>query len=80
MSYVLTGKHIRIGTTETFLQWTIVNASEAKPGYVVGTSKHCGIYIGNGQMIHAPHTGDHVKISPVQSNMQYIKPPEKYLK
>ena len=80
VSYVLTGKHIRIGTTETFLQWTIVNASEAKPGYVVGTSKHCGIYIGNGQMIHAPHTGDHVKISPVQSNMQYIKPPEKYLK
>ena len=80
VSYVLTGKHIRIGTTETFLQWTIVNASEAKPGYVVGTSKHCGIYIGNGQMIHAPHTGDHVKISPVQSAMQYIKPPEKYLK
>ncbi len=26
---------------------------------------HVGIYVGNGQMIHAPHTGDHVKISPV---------------
>ena len=24
---------------------------------------HCGIYVGNGQFIHAPHTGDVVKIS-----------------
>jgi cell wall-associated NlpC family hydrolase len=26
---------------------------------------HVGIYIGGGQMIHAPHTGDVVKISPL---------------
>ena len=26
---------------------------------------HVGIYIGNGQMVHAPHEGDVVKISPV---------------
>jgi cell wall-associated NlpC family hydrolase len=28
---------------------------------------HVGIYIGGGQMIHAPHTGDVVKISPLSS-------------
>jgi cell wall-associated NlpC family hydrolase len=26
---------------------------------------HVGIYLGNGQFIHAPHTGDVVKISPL---------------
>jgi cell wall-associated NlpC family hydrolase len=24
-----------------------------------------GMYIGNGQMVHAPHTGDVVKIAPI---------------
>ncbi|WP_410747525.1 NlpC/P60 family protein, partial [Clostridium neonatale] len=26
---------------------------------------HVGIYVGNGNMIHAPQTGDVVKVSPV---------------
>ena len=26
-------------------------------------SGHVGIYIGNGQYVHAPHTGDVVKVS-----------------
>ena len=34
---------------------------------------HIGIYIGNGQMIHAPHTGDVVKVGPVQSGMIYVR-------
>lgn len=29
---------------------------------------HCGIYIGEGQFIHAPHTGDVVKISSLSDN------------
>jgi cell wall-associated NlpC family hydrolase len=29
---------------------------------------HVGIYIGNGMMIHAPSTGDVVKIAPVLGN------------
>ena len=28
---------------------------------------HMGLYIGGGQMVHAPHTGDVVKISTITS-------------
>lgn len=43
-----------------------VSQSELKVGDLVFPhSGHVGIYIGNGQMIHAPQTGDVVKISPV---------------
>jgi peptidoglycan DL-endopeptidase CwlO len=44
---------------------TAVSISQLQPGDLVfftGAS-HVGIYIGGGQFIHAPHTGDHVKIS-----------------
>ena len=39
-----------------------VSASEALPGDIVYYGWHVGIYIGNGQMIHAPEEGDVVKI------------------
>lgn len=45
---------------------TRVSISNIQPGDLVffGTpAHHVGIYIGNGQYIHAPHTGDVVKIS-----------------
>jgi len=29
---------------------------------------HVGIYIGNGQMVHAPHSGDVVRVSAVSPN------------
>ena len=71
VSYCLTGIYTRLGTTLTFMGWTRV--SNPQPGDVVTTATHCGIYIGNGQMIHAPHTGDVVKVGPVQSGMIYVR-------
>jgi peptidoglycan DL-endopeptidase CwlO len=47
-----------------------VSLADLQPGDLVFFGHpihHVGIYIGGGQMIHAPHTGDHVKISPLQS-------------
>jgi peptidoglycan DL-endopeptidase CwlO len=44
-----------------------VSQSELQPGDLVffyGLG-HVGIYIGGGQYIHAPHTGDVVKISSI---------------
>ena len=71
VSYCLTGSYTRLGTTLTFMGWTRV--SNPQPGDVVTTATQCGIYIGNGQMIHAPHTGDVVKVGPVQSGMIYVR-------
>jgi cell wall-associated NlpC family hydrolase len=48
-----------------FNMGTPVSISQLQPGDLVFFSgaSHMGIYIGGGQFIHAPHTGDVVKIS-----------------
>ena len=43
-----------------------VSEDELEPGDLVFPhTGHVGIYVGNGQMIHAPHTGDVIKVGPV---------------
>ncbi|MCU1676192.1 MAG: hypothetical protein JWM93_950 [Frankiales bacterium] len=55
----------------TGAQWNVgrhVSYSELQPGDLVffhPDHHHVGIYIGNGQMINAPHTGDVVRVAPV---------------
>lgn len=71
VSYCLTGSCSRLGTTGTFMGWTRV--SSPQPGDICVNSHHCGIYIGGGQMIHAPRTGDVVKVSSVHSGMIYVR-------
>ncbi len=45
-----------------------VSQDQLKPGDLVFPhAGHVGIYVGNGQMIHAPQTGDVVKVGPVYS-------------
>ena len=53
-------------------QWQMgvpVSRDDLQPGDLVFFNGlgHMGIYIGGGQMIHAPHTGDVVKISDINS-------------
>lgn len=48
-----------------------VSASERQPGDVVCYSGHVGIYVGNGMMIHAPQTGDVVKVVKVYGSPWY---------
>lgn len=72
VGYCLTGK---MGshwcTTGTINGWTRV--SNPQPGDICINSHHTGVYIGGGQMIHAPRTGDVVKISGVHSDMYYVR-------
>ena len=67
VSYCLTGSYCRLGTTGTFMGWTRV--SDPQPGDVVVNSYHTGIYIGNGQMIHASDYNTGVIISSVAAGM-----------
>ncbi len=60
-------------TTGTFMGWPTV--SDPQPGDICVNDHHAGVYIGGGQMIHAPQTGDFVKISAVHSGMKIVRQP-----
>ena len=52
---------------------TYVSRENLQPGDLVffsngGGISHVGIYVGNGNMIHAPQTGDVVKISSIETS------------
>ena len=71
VSHCLTGGYYRLGTTYTFLGWARV--SDPQPGDICVNADHCGIYIGGGQMIHAPTYGQMVSVGPVQGGMIYVR-------
>ena len=71
VAYCLTGNYARLGNTNTFLGWPRV--SDPQPGDVCVNAGHCGIYIGNGQMIHCADVGIGVIIGPVQAGMVYVR-------
>ena len=71
VSYCLTGEHVRLGTTYTFMGWPQV--SDPQPGDICVNWGHTGIYIGGGQMIHAADYGTGVIIGPVQSGMIIVR-------
>jgi cell wall-associated NlpC family hydrolase len=52
--------------------WTQV--TNPQPGDVCTSDGHCGIYIGNGQMIHAADYGTGVVIGKVQDGMIFVSP------
>jgi cell wall-associated NlpC family hydrolase len=70
VQYVYGKQGVKLGRTtyDQIKQGTPVNKQQLQPGDVVFFSKsgdvhHEGMYIGDNQFIHAPHTGDVVKIS-----------------
>ena len=72
-SYALTGSYSHAYTTGSFYGMTPV--SDPQPGDICTNDHHCGVYIGGGQMIHAPRTGDVVKVSSVHSGMIFVRQP-----
>jgi cell wall-associated NlpC family hydrolase len=68
-AYAQLGIHLTHYTGSQFYEGTRVQPAELRPGDLVFFEpssrgpQHEGIYIGGGQFIQAPHTGDVVKIS-----------------
>ena len=76
VSYALTGENTRLGTTADFVNWNEV--SDPQPGDVCvihekNGSQHTGIYIGDGQMVHAMDSKNGVVVSDVQKGMIYVR-------
>ena len=72
VGYALTGTTERIGNTTTFMGYNQV--SDPQPGDIVVSEGHTGIYIGDGQMIHAQDEETGVVIGKVQDDMIYVRP------
>ena len=72
VGYAITGSYQRIGNTTTFMNYNRV--SDPQPGDICVNEGHTGIYIGNGQMIHAADENTGVVVGNVQSGMIYVRP------
>lgn len=85
LSYCLTGEHSRIGTTNTFWGWPQVKREEMKPGDVVvydsSGSGHCGLYIGDGKVIHAAYSGmQEVTLEEFENGSLWTPKPWRYVR
>ena len=71
VAYCITGRYARVGTTYTFLTWP--QTFNPQPGDICVCSGHCGIYVGNGEMIHSATEGLGVRKDPVHKKMIFVK-------
>lgn len=67
-AYAQAGKSIPRTSGDQWASGQAVSVDNMQPGDIVVSygGGHVGIYIGNGQMVHSPTTGDVVKVSPLQ--------------
>jgi cell wall-associated NlpC family hydrolase len=47
-----------------------VSLKKMKPGDLIFSPGHVGMFIGNGKMVHSPRSGRTVSIDPIHSNAQ----------
>ena len=66
VSYCISGAHTRIYTAAAL--WSHASCDEVEGAPVACSSSHCGLAIGGSRMIHAPQTGDVVKISALRGH------------
>ena len=60
-----------------------VSRDQLQPGDLVffySPVSHVGIYIGNGQMVHAPTSGDVVKVAPLDGRLQRRPAPRRLIR
>lgn len=72
VGFCLTGQYKRSYVSGSFLGMPRVE--NPQPGDICVKPGHVGVYIGGGNMIHAPRTGEVVKVATVPGNMWYVRP------
>ena len=72
VGYAITGTYDRIGSSSTFMEYNQV--TDPQPGDIAVTNGHTGIYIGNGQMVHAADESTGVVVGDVQDGMIFVRP------
>jgi cell wall-associated NlpC family hydrolase len=64
------GVHLEHYTKDQWTEGRSVSRNELQPGdlvfYYPGSLHHVAIYIGGGMVVHAPHTGDHVRMATIE--------------
>lgn len=76
-AYAQVGIYLPHSSRMQYHSGTRVSYSELKPGDLVffarsgGVISHVGMYVGNGMMVHAPQTGDVVRVVPLSSHGGY---------
>lgn len=68
VSYCLTGNYGHAYTSYAF--WGMPAVADPRPGDVVACSPgHCGLYIGDGLMIHSPQSGETVRVEAIRGKV-----------
>jgi peptidoglycan DL-endopeptidase CwlO len=69
VAWASVGVHLEHYTRDQWGQGRAVSRSQLKPGdlvfYYPGSLHHVALYIGGGTVVHAPHSGDHVRMAAV---------------
>lgn len=68
MAWAKVGVSLNHFTRAQWSQTTPVSRAELRPGDLVfyyGDLHHVGIYVGGGTIVHAPHSGDRVRMAPI---------------
>lgn len=73
VSYCVSGQYQRIGTVSTFFN-TWERTTNPQPGDICATASTCGVYIGDGMMVHGS-AGQYFNTVPVQSGMVFLVAP-----
>lgn len=77
MAWAQAGVSLPHNAAQQYSMGTSVSSSDIQPGDLLffhgPQPSHVGIAIGHGLMIHAPHSGDVVKIAPIESGLIGIR-------
>jgi cell wall-associated NlpC family hydrolase len=65
MAWAQAGVTMSHGSYDQMASFPSVSMDQLQPGDLVFWDGHVGIYVGNGSVLHAPHTGTVVQITPI---------------